>query len=107
MKRDNRHKPNNPGGMVTLSIKITATSPPWLPHFNSESDLFYPLGPLRQKRLGDVSAGIESFCPQLGGGCEPREEEMAAHSSILAWEIPRTEETGGLYSMGPRRAGLD
>ena len=26
----------------------------------------------------------------------PLEEEMATHSSILAWEIPRTEEPGGL-----------
>ena len=26
------------------------------------------------------------------------EEEMATHSSILAWEIPWTEEPGGLYS---------
>ena len=25
---------------------------------------------------------------------------MATHSGILAWEIPRTEEPGGLYSMG-------
>ena len=28
------------------------------------------------------------------------EEEMATHSSILAWEIPRPEESGGLQSMG-------
>ena len=28
------------------------------------------------------------------------EKEMAAHSSILAWEIPRTEKPGGLQSMG-------
>ena len=28
------------------------------------------------------------------------EKEMAAHSSILAWEIPQTEEPGGLQSMG-------
>ena len=28
------------------------------------------------------------------------EEEMAAHSSILAWRIPWTEEPGGLQSMG-------
>ena len=28
------------------------------------------------------------------------EEEMATHSSILAWEIPGTEEPGGLRSMG-------
>ena len=32
-------------------------------------------------------------------GCEdPLEKEMATHSSILAWEIPWTEEPGGLYS---------
>ena len=27
---------------------------------------------------------------------DPLEEEMATHSSILAWEISRTEESGGL-----------
>ena len=31
---------------------------------------------------------------------DPLEKEMATHSSILAWEIPWTEETGGLQSMG-------
>ena len=31
---------------------------------------------------------------------DPLEEEMATHSSILAWEIPWTEETGGLQPMG-------
>ena len=29
----------------------------------------------------------------------PLEKEVAAHSSILAWETPRTEEPGGLQSM--------
>ena len=29
---------------------------------------------------------------------DPLEEEMATHSSILAWEISRTEEPGGLQS---------
>ena len=34
-------------------------------------------------------------------GCkDPWEEGMATHSSILAWRIPRTEEPGGLQSMG-------
>ena len=32
-------------------------------------------------------------------GEEPLEKEMATHSSIFAWEIPWTEETGGLQSM--------
>ena len=33
------------------------------------------------------------------------EEEMATHSSSLAWEIPRMEEPGELQSMGSRRVG--
>ena len=32
---------------------------------------------------------------------------MATHSSILAWEIPWTEEPGGLQFMGSRRIGHD
>ena len=31
---------------------------------------------------------------------DPLEKEMATHPSILVWEIPWTEETGGLQSMG-------
>ena len=31
---------------------------------------------------------------------DPLEKEMATHSSILAWRIPRTEEPGGLQSTG-------
>ena len=38
---------------------------------------------------------------------EPLEKEMASHSSILAWEIPWTEEPGGLQSMGSQRVGHD
>ena len=36
---------------------------------------------------------------------DPLEKEMATHSSILAWEIPWTEELGGLQSMGSQRDG--
>ena len=38
---------------------------------------------------------------------DPLEEEMATHSSILAWKIPCTEEPGGLLSIGSHRAGDD
>ena len=41
----------------------------------------------------------ETRVPSLGRE-DPLEEGMATHSSILAWEIPRTEEPGGLQSMG-------
>ena len=33
------------------------------------------------------------------------EKEMATHSSILSWEIPWTEESGRLQSMGSQRVG--
>ena len=35
------------------------------------------------------------------------EKEMATHSSILAWEVPWAEETGGLQSMGPQKVEHD
>ena len=35
---------------------------------------------------------------------DPLEKEMAAHSSILAWEIPWTEEPGELQSMGLQKS---
>ena len=37
----------------------------------------------------------------------PVEEEMATHSSILAWRIPWTEELCGLQSMGSQRVRHD
>ena len=35
---------------------------------------------------------------------DPLEKEMATHSSILAWEIPPTQEPGGLQSMGSQES---
>ena len=37
------------------------------------------------------------------GGKHPLEEEVAPHSSILAWRGPWTEEPGGLPSIGSQR----
>ena len=36
---------------------------------------------------------------------DPLEESMGTHSSILAWEIPWTEEPGGLLSIGAQSVG--
>ena len=48
----------------------------------------------------------KKWVPSLGQE-DPVEKEMATHSSILAWEIPWTEEPGGLQSMGSQRVGHD
>ena len=37
---------------------------------------------------------------------DPLEKEMVTHSSILAWEIPWTEETGGLQSTGLQESDM-
>ena len=36
---------------------------------------------------------------------DPLKKEMISHITILAWEIPWTEESGGLQSMGRQRVG--
>ena len=51
----------------------------------------------RHRRWGIRSLGQE----------DPPEEGMATYSSILAWEIPWTEEPGRLESMGLQRAGYN
>ena len=43
---------------------------------------------------------MQEIWVQSLGQEDPLEKEMATHSSSLAWEIPWTEEPGGLQSMG-------
>ena len=45
--------------------------------------------------VNNLSAMQETQVRSLGQK-DPLEKEMATHPSILAWGIPRTEETGGL-----------
>ena len=47
----------------------------------------------------NLSAVQETRVQSLGWE-DPLEEEMATHSSVLAWRIPWMEEPGGLQSMG-------
>ena len=37
---------------------------------------------------------------------DPLEKEMATHANVLAWEIPRTEEPGGLQSVGSQKGRI-
>ena len=43
---------------------------------------------------------MQDMWVQSLGQEDPLEKEMATHSSILAWEIPSTEEPGGLQPIG-------
>ena len=54
----------------------------------------------------NLPAMQETWVRSLGRE-DPLEKEIATHSSILAWRIPWTEESGGLQSMGSQRVGYD
>ena len=51
-----------------------------------------------------ANIGDSGLIPGLGRSLK---KEMATQSSILTWEIPWTEEPGGLQSMGLQRVGRD
>ena len=50
---------------------------------------------------------MEETWVQFLGQEDLLEKEMATHSSILAWNIPWTEDLGRLQSMGSQRVGYD
>ena len=50
---------------------------------------------------------MQNFWVQSLGREDPLEKGMGTHSSLLAWSIPGTEESGGLQSMGSQSVGHD
>ena len=54
-----------------------------------------------------ANAGDAGDTGLIPGSEDPLEEEMAVHSSILAWRIPWTEEPGRLHSRGSQRVRCD
>ena len=54
-----------------------------------------------------ANVGDEEMRVPSPGWEDPLGKEMAIHSSILAWEIPWTEEPGGLQPMGPQKSWTD
>ena len=56
--------------------------------------------------MQETTCNAEDAVQSLGQE-DPLEKEMAAHYSILAWEIPWTEESGRLQPMGLQRVGRD
>ena len=78
-------------------MTVGLTSTPWLcSHLRSSSD--FP----GDSVVKDLPAKQETWVGALGQE-DPLEKGMAIHSSILAWEMPRTGESDGFQSMGPQR----
>ena len=65
-------------------------------------NLYFPLGLPGGSVVKNSPAKQEMQVQSLGWE-HPLEKQTATRSSILAWEIPWTEEPGGLQSMGSQR----
>ena len=57
------------------------------------------------QRLKHLPAMRETWVLSLGWE-DPLEKEMATNSSILAWKIPWTEESGGVQFMGLKQSDV-
>ena len=79
--------------MAEFLCYLPETVKTWLMGFPSGSD---------SKESACTGTWVQSLCRE-----DPLEKGTAAHSSILAWRIPWTEEPGGLQSMRSQRVGPD
>ena len=79
---------------------------PWVGKTPCRRALQYSYVSLVAQMKKNLPAMQETWVQSLGGE-DLQEKEMATHSSILAWRIPRTEEPGGLQSTGSQRVGQD
>ena len=81
----------------------------WRP-YGEPIKIFYKLqnvGAFPMPQWVENPPAMQEMLFQSLGQEDPLEKEMATHSSILAWKILWTEETGGLQSMGFQRVGHD
>ena len=64
-------------------------------HYKTGFILGFPGGSVVKNPPANIGKKVQTL-----GLEDPQEKEMATHSSILSWEIPCTQEPGGLESMG-------
>ena len=83
-----------------LLIAFYYISTPFYPHLDQAWTS------LVAQTVKNLSAMQEAQVQSLGGE-DPLEKGMATHSSILAWEIPLTEKSGGGTVHGDARVGQD
>ena len=98
------------GSSVGKESTCNAGAPSLIPGLGRSSGegIGYPLeyswASLVAQLVKNPPAMRETWVRSLGQK-DPLEEGVATHSSILAWRIPWTEESGGLQSMGSQRVG--
>ena len=76
-----------------------------VPRISFTSDAKFRGASLLAQLVKNLSAMKKTWVQFLGGE-DPLEKEMVTHSSILAWRIPWTEESGRLQSMGSQESDM-
>ena len=93
--------PGMEAGSPALQADSLPSEPPGKPLWVAVTEC-NRLASLVAQMVKNLPAMQETWLPSLGWE-DPLENGMAAHSSILAWRIPWTEEPDGLQSMGSQR----
>ena len=68
-------------------------------------DSFHSMAPSLVAQMVKLLPAMQETWVRTLGWEDPLEQEMATHSSTLAWKIPWTEEPGRLQFMGSLRVG--
>ena len=92
--------------LMTSSNYLPKFLPPKPSYWRSEVQHVHSWVSLVTQAVKNPPAMQETQVQPLGQE-DPLEEEMATHSRMLAWKIPRAEEPGELQSMGLQRVGHD
>ena len=90
--------------MIPQSVSLDISKGPWT--LGLTAWFCIPQASLVAQMVKHLPAMRKTWVQSLGWE-DPLEEDTAAHSSVLAWGIPRTEEPGGLQSTGLQRVGHD
>ena len=99
----------HPGWMRTPTAwlsQLPAAQQSWLMVLCNSSISFFIFGLLLMRMPGLLLPAMRENWVQFLGWEDPLEKGKATHSSILAWEIPWTEGSGGLESLGSQRVRL-
>ena len=86
---------------------LSSPKPPTVSPVSTTNPLLHPLPISLVAQMVKNSPTMRETLVQSLGREDPLEKGLATHSSILAWRTPRTEEPGGLQSMGSQRVGRD
>ena len=94
------HSASSTTALISLSLRVLY----WIPQI-SELIQYFSVWHMVAQTVKNLPTTLETWVLSLGWE-DPLKEEMATHSSILAWRIPQTEEPSGYSSWGHKESDM-